>query len=909
MRLVYLLASWVAAVCATTASHQVVQLDGHELQEQPLLGEAARTKLSSSTRESSKRSVPAAPESLNPVDAYEPSLHRGIDGGRMGRNTGFLRSLMTKREKLLSVMKALKSINDDGQAPYVKLYQDTQAALRHLETDIGMAPRLVQQAKTRSKVAAEASRDHPQYVADYEKAQGDLKSALRAGNDNVATGEFATYVKNAGHSEEQKKEYEDERTQINAESVQRQWKNKQILESPENKQRYLYETEGAARPGHAYSDGTDHKASDLPGMPKQLKANYLKPHSMTLTWAVPVLNRALLTGYGIYGRAGNSAEFALLGTATGGVSQLMQDLEHLRAGVRYQIKVQALYVPLRIRQMSIQDLQSQLQLHNKDSYNAYRQMDKPQMMIELAQAVGPAKGPFSDVLAVTTPTAKPDAPRDLKASEMAYRSTGADQECQLTWAAPNAHGAAITGYRIQIKKGGGTRWDWEEYIHNTASTDTRHTITGLESGGVQYLFKVAAFNSQGLSSDSDVSVGIVSKQVRTPAAPEKPSYANMMCTAKDLCTMRLDWTEPSGRGGKIQNYNIYHRTNGNGEFEKMLSTDLETHTILKKLVPGVQHEFKVQAVSQEGNGDFSTPLVTGTPAEVPAAPLKPVFGDITGTTAKLTWDAPAANGSPITGYRITFQVGGSGGFFEKVADTNSPDTSFVVTGLQQGGYSYEFKVQAINNVGSGAPSPSSDPCITAYEEHLADQQANAKAHQTFRVNNKLFELKSLKGELSLTEGRLKDLQSRYRLSKERGMKAEDKVQELLKLVNTNQRIAAKTLADSRSINQKKAAVREETTARLEKIAARASSTKLKNEREASSLRVKNERASFTKIVKEKNNEIEDLRGMILDLRNKLTLSTSRLNKLRSRMRGPAQVPKERMLMAGTPRFIINDDSS
>merc|ERR1711988_278153 len=132
---------------------------------------------------------------------------------------------------------------------------------------------------------------------------------------------------------------------------------------------------------------------------------------------------------------------------------------------------------------------------------------------------------------------------------------------------------------------------------------------------------------------------------------------------------------------------------------------------------------------------------------------------------------PASNGSPITGYRILYQEGGMGGFFEKVKDTKSTDLGWQIIGLKTGGVSYQFEVQALNKVGQGPSSPQSDPCITAYSEATADKIAVAKAHATFKANHKLFEARQLRAKWLLTKERLQDMTSRFRVANEVGQKA------------------------------------------------------------------------------------------------------------------------------------------
>ena len=96
------------------------------------------------------------------------------------------------------------------------------------------------------------------------------------------------------------------------------------------------------------------------------------------------------------------------------------------------------------------------------------------------------------------------------------------------------------------------------------------------------------------------------------------------------------------------------------------------------------------------------PPVPPTPGK-PSAPSAPTGVTATAGNGKaiVTWTAPASNGSPITGYRITPIQG----LFAHDPITVGPGTtSRTITGLWNG-CGYQFKVEAINKLGT---SPASD---------------------------------------------------------------------------------------------------------------------------------------------------------------------------------------------------------
>jgi titin len=112
------------------------------------------------------------------------------------------------------------------------------------------------------------------------------------------------------------------------------------------------------------------------------------------------------------------------------------------------------------------------------------------------------------------------------------------------------------------------------------------------------------------------------------------------------------------------------------------------------LINGTTYTFQVVALNAVGASPVSAtaPIEVGTPT-APAWPsAKP--GN---ASAIVSWQAAAANGSPVTGYTITPYLG-SAALPPQVFDSTA--TSQVVTGLTNG-LSYTFRIVATNAVGSG----------------------------------------------------------------------------------------------------------------------------------------------------------------------------------------------------------------
>ena len=91
--------------------------------------------------------------------------------------------------------------------------------------------------------------------------------------------------------------------------------------------------------------------------------------------------------------------------------------------------------------------------------------------------------------------AAPGAITDLAAT------AGGPTRIDLGWTAPDANGAAISGYRIEVSPDGSS--DWTELVADTASTATSYSHTGLLPGTTRH-YRVSAINSAGTGAASNV---------------------------------------------------------------------------------------------------------------------------------------------------------------------------------------------------------------------------------------------------------------------------------------------------------------------------------------------------------------------------------------------------------------------
>ncbi|MFZ6003773.1 MAG: fibronectin type III domain-containing protein [Actinomycetota bacterium] len=161
----------------------------------------------------------------------------------------------------------------------------------------------------------------------------------------------------------------------------------------------------------------------------------------------------------------------------------------------------------------------------------------------------------------------------------------------------------------------------------------------------------------------------------------------------------VSWNPPATNGGSsITGYVITPQV---GYFvlpSRTFSSTATTQT-LTGLTNGWPYRFRVAATNIQGSGVRSTASLEIRPG-TPSMPTAPVATASSGQ-ATVSWVLPAVdNGSPITRYVITPQVG----YFVLPSRTfSSTATTQTLTGLTNG-WPYRFRIAAINARGTGAPS-------------------------------------------------------------------------------------------------------------------------------------------------------------------------------------------------------------
>jgi hypothetical protein len=169
----------------------------------------------------------------------------------------------------------------------------------------------------------------------------------------------------------------------------------------------------------------------------------------------------------------------------------------------------------------------------------------------------------------------------------------------------------------------------------------------------------------------------------------------------------VNWTAPAQSVPAITGYTV-ERTNGTTVVLTNVPATARTLTATG-LTNGTAYTFRVRAVNANGPGAYSTASNTVTPA-APTAPGVPTIGTATAGNASaiVRWTPPASDGnSPITRYEVRVLNAATNATVGAARPAGANATALTVTGLVNG-TSYRFQVRAVNAVGLGALSPSSN---------------------------------------------------------------------------------------------------------------------------------------------------------------------------------------------------------
>jgi hypothetical protein len=250
----------------------------------------------------------------------------------------------------------------------------------------------------------------------------------------------------------------------------------------------------------------------------------------------------------------------------------------------------------------------------------------------------------------------------------------------LSW---NAVSGA-TSYKIHYHVSGSATWT------TTTSSTSSVSISGL-TASTGYGFRVQTVCSGGTSAYS-------LPATFTTAAPSCSVPAGLSSGNITPSSATLSWTAVTG----ATSYNIHYRVSGSATWTN--TTSSTSSVSISGLTASTAYEFQVQTVCSGGTSAYSSSATFTTIAPSCSVPAGLSSGNITTSSATLSWTAV----SGATSYNIHYRVSGSTTW----TTTTSSTSSVSISGLTAS-TAYEFQVQTVCSGGTSAYSSSATFTTTA----------------------------------------------------------------------------------------------------------------------------------------------------------------------------------------------------
>ena len=190
-------------------------------------------------------------------------------------------------------------------------------------------------------------------------------------------------------------------------------------------------------------------------------------------------------------------------------------------------------------------------------------------------------------------------------------------------------------------------------------------------------------------------------------APGAPTGVEAAISGDTGDALDVSWTAPEDSGtSDVSGYVVQWKSGGDDFSADNQSSSDGTSANFDDLTRGTAYTFRVAAVSDDGQSDWSDEA-SASPGTTPGAvsSFAVSVGVVSGTLL-LTWAAPADDGgTPITGYVVQWATGREAASSAEISDGSA--ASYTITGLKTG-VEYRVHIQAVNAAGAGAITAPAD---------------------------------------------------------------------------------------------------------------------------------------------------------------------------------------------------------
>ncbi|XP_062709331.1 neogenin isoform X2 [Aedes albopictus] len=400
--------------------------------------------------------------------------------------------------------------------------------------------------------------------------------------------------------------------------------------------------QAAARLEIIEPDGSGKFAAPLPGPPRDLQAQIVKPRFITLSWLEPAKNPDEVISYSVYYKMHTSERERKITTNSRDEQEV--NIQSLLPGKTYQFRV----------------------IGNSNH----------------------GSGESSQVLEVRTHSEENIAgpPQNIRGEALS------DKEIHLQWDPPLTSTAEISKYRVYYAEND----NGDEMYSDTMSTDI--TISELRPY-TEYTLYVVPWNQMGMGDPSHEIV------VKTHSSVPSEAPSNVTLEASSSTSITIRWQPPpvEDRNGQITGYKIRYRKNKKPLQVDTTPANVR-HWELKGLDRLSAYQVKIAAMTVNGSGPFSEWHHIETyendldESQVPGQPgwikTRPGAESIT-----VLWAPPNHQEIKVRNYILGW---GKGIPDEDTNDVEENIRSFEIRNLEPN-TEYVISLRARNNMGDGPP--------------------------------------------------------------------------------------------------------------------------------------------------------------------------------------------------------------
>ncbi|XP_060919339.1 fibronectin type III domain containing 3Ba [Labrus mixtus] len=295
------------------------------------------------------------------------------------------------------------------------------------------------------------------------------------------------------------------------------------------------------------------------------------------------------------------------------------------------------------------------------------------------QAVNQAgAGPYSEQVSFRTPATNPDPVSSLTLMDLPTTSESGHSPSTcllLKWDEPNSNGEEISSYVITLD---------DQSI--TVESGTSHLVTDLQPDS-EYSVQIQAVNAIGCS---PMSLPLLARTRPLPPAPPP-----LECSAAGPQSLKLKWGENASNThtrallADDMVYTLQMEDNKNHRFVTIYHGPSHTYKV-QRLTESSSYSFRIQAISDAGEGPFSDTHTFCTTKSVPPALKAPRVHQLEGNVCEITWETiQPMRGDPVS-YVLQVLVGRESEYKQVF---KGEEGMFQITGLQ-GNTDYRFRVGA-----------------------------------------------------------------------------------------------------------------------------------------------------------------------------------------------------------------------